>query len=310
MLDEAVVVLGSALTIRASGHHGGGVVTTIANDAVGLANETIFCGQEPCKAGNTTYGLAAAPPYFWQNGTGYVLLSPATGGDSSADTLLEVNITNRTGTWKALGTPSPSAPVTMRTFSLRILHSHSTTRFGYVLLPVVKLTDMPQIAACLRSPCYGTNSSATGRGGGSRWHQLLPVAPQPAVAVQVLSNTAGLHAVYEPTSKLVQCTFIDPTATLQLPMPNTVLGTATVVQVGVSMPVMLIVRRVDASTVLLSASGADAGGTLTITISASLRCGEQQLHRSPAVVKLQLPTSAELLGKSVTTTCMVGSTNE
>jgi hypothetical protein len=200
--------------------------------------------------------------------------------------------------------------VTMRTFSLRILHSHSTTRFGYVLLPVVKLTDMPQIAACLRSPCYGTNSSATGRGGGSRWHQLLPVAPQPAVAVQVLSNTAGLHAVYEPTSKLVQCTFIDPTATLQLPMPNTVLGTATVVQVGVSMPVMLIVRRVDASTVLLSASGADAGGTLTITISASLRCGEQQLHRSPAVVKLQLPTSAELLGKSVTTTCMVGSTNE
>ena len=88
--------------------------------------------------------------------------------------------------------------VTKQTFSLRLRHAEpagaSSGRprgFGYVLLPVVQLQDMPTLAAALHRSAAGPPPRAVHRiGGGAQGG--------PAAMPRVLNNSASLQAVYLP----------------------------------------------------------------------------------------------------------------
>eukprot|EP00037_Helgoeca_nana_P030001 m.366355 g.366355 ORF g.366355 m.366355 type:complete len:885 (+) comp28094_c0_seq1:108-2762(+) len=358
MLDDAVVVLGAALDIGAAGafHRGGGVATTIANDALGLGPQhgsDIYCGavlhskMSPgfqldstssdgaaaamppvlVPPGNHTYTSDSVPSYFWVNGTGYVVLLHG----ASATDVVELNITNRTGSWASLGTPSPAAPLTKATVSLRILHGDDATGFGYVLLPVVRLEDMPAAAATYRRETTdGLRESADNAG-----------AAAPAALPQILNNSAQLQAVFDAASAQVQATFWNTAVTITgaahrnasanalandavLVVPAAVLGADT--RTTVSMPSALLIRRANATTVLVSASGVNVGGTLVITVQGSniVGCsGAATFNSAPPLryamhptstkrvaslashsnITFQLPTDANSLGLSMQTVC-------
>ena len=292
MLDDAVVVLGAGLSRGPAAV----VATTMANER--RSGPVIIGGgggggggggAMPVLAGNHTYckGKGACPTWLWHNGTGLV---PLAGGANGSP--IELNLTNRTGDFAALTAHAASTArsrVRYETFSAGILHSVHGESFGYVLLPAVAAAAMPAAAA--------------------RWA---------AAGGPVLSNSDALQAVSDeggPTAQ-IQAVFWataldDGSPTTLRRIPLSVFGVDGA-SLSVSAPSVVLARRLNATSVIISASAVDRGGPLTLSLQGvSLRCSAGAEVGSggganggvASTVTLAIPTDANLVGQSVSTVC-------
>ena len=286
LFDDTIVVLGAGLSSKTP--HS--IATTLANERLSgvVRMDDGKGGSIAVAPGNHTFCVEGrkCPAWIWHNGTGHVLRV----GEPSAPLPLEVNITNRTGDFASLTAHAVGTAATRRTvetYSVRILHGKVSSgpgrAFGYALLPAVPAELMP------KAPHDDS---------------LLLVTNDPAVqAVAGCGASMGgmqVQAVFWPPAQ--GQTF----GKASVEVPECVFGAN--VAMTVDMPSIVLVRRLNSSSVAITASGVDRGGALSLQIAGvSLRCGSGAAAvrgaATSTAVTLAMPTDPNLVGKSVATVC-------
>lgn len=253
--------------------------------------------------GNHTFCTGPAvpcPSWLWHNGTGIVF--------ANNSQPIEVNITNRTGNFAHLTAHASATAAqsrTLPTLSVRIMHGEAPVAasaknsFEYVVYPSVRIDNMmtmPRDQSNPRSVNTANVQSVSVCGGGS----------------SAYSRDAQMQVVFWPSPAGGA-----PIAAAQV--DECILG-ASGATVHASLPSIVLLRRVNATSVSLTASGVDVGGALVVTLEGvNLRCegdarvvvpdsGVSRIATTTNVVpstavELSLPTQQNLIGKSVTAVC-------
>ena len=287
LFDDTIVVLGAGLSSKTP--HS--IATTLANERLSgsVWMDDGKGGSIAVAPGNHTFCVAGrkCPAWIWHNGTGHVLRV----GEPSAPLPLEVNITNRTGDFASLTAHAVGTAATRRTvetYSVRILHGKVSSgpgrAFGYALLPAVPAELMPK-APHDDSLLLVTNNpsvqAVAGCGGGAMGGMQVQAVFWPPAQGQTFGKAS-------------------------VEMPECVFGAN--VAMTVDMPSIVLVRRLNSSSVAITASGVDRGGALSLQIAGvSLRCGSGAAAvrgaAASTAVTLAMPTDPNLVGKSVATVC-------
>jgi hypothetical protein len=222
---------------------------------------------------------------------------------------LEVNITNRTGNFADLtahATATAALSRTLETYSVRILHGEvpsaggGATRqdpFGYTLYPAITVDAMMMQVAAQSSALSTVNTAA-----------LQAVSVCGGGSPPSFGPSSQMQAVFWPSG--------GGTPSVVAEIAECILG-ASAATMSVSMPSIVLLKRLNATALRITASGVDAGGPLVVTLAGvSLRCSgenaevvtnvamnEGQGSHVATTVALTLPTQANLIGKSVATVC-------
>ena len=260
------------------------------------------CVAVCCVQGNHTFctgPTVPCPSWLWHNGTGIFF--------ANNSQPIEVNITNRTGNFAHLTAHASATAAqsrTLPTFSVRIMHGEAPVAasakdsFEYNVFPSVRIDDVMTMArsqSSLRSVNTASVQSVSVCGGSSTY-----------------SPDAQMQAVFWPSPGGGA-----PSATAQV-VDECILG-ASGATVHASLPSIVLLRRLNATSVSLTASGVDVGGALVVTLGGvNLRCGGDQTRvvtsgvsatatttsiAPSTAVELSLPTQQNLIGKSVAAVC-------
>eukprot|EP01050_Picozoa_sp_SAG11_P023219 SAG11_NODE_4607_length_1815_cov_1.227717_2_plen_275_part_00 len=253
--------------------------------------------------GNHTFctGSAMCPRWLWHNGTGIVL---TVGNATLGPGALEVNVTNRTGDFASLTAHATQTAATSRrveVFSVRLLHGTVGAEiggsFGYEMLPSVPVESMNSMLDKTLQNVHVQNTGAV-------------------QAVSACSDTAPnqVQAVFWPTPSGGE------TVDASTNVAECIMGANATMRA--SLPSVVLLKRLNATAVSVTASGVDTGGAIVITLDGfSMRCGrgaagasagEDRRRATPrahtrlsTTVTLALPTEANLIGKSATVVCEV-----